>query len=61
MTSRKGAKPKKRQYMTLEDFKKRFYPKTVKSEAQCKPDENCNFGTQLAKESLSRHVAVLGF
>lgn len=61
MNSRKPVKSKKKQYTSVEEFRRKFYPKAVKAEAQCRPDNNCNFGTQLAKESLNRHVAVLGF
>jgi hypothetical protein len=50
-----------RRFTSYEEFLKEFYPKSTESKAQEKSEENGDFGTELALDSLNKHAKALRF
>ena len=51
-----------RRFTSYEEFERAFYPESAKTESfEGERDENGDFGTNLAIESLNRHAAILKF
>ena len=51
-----------RRFTSYEEFQKAFYPESAKPEGSGEDeDENHDFGTHLAIQSLNRHAEILKF
>lgn len=50
-----------KRFTRYEEFLEEFYPKSTESKAQEKTEENRDFGTELALDSLNKHANALRF
>ena len=50
-----------RRFTSYEEFLKEFYPKSTENKVQEKSEENGDFGTELALDSLNKHENALRF
>ena len=50
-----------RRFTSYEEFLKEFYPTSTESKVQEKSEENRDFGTELALDSLNKHANALRF
>jgi hypothetical protein len=55
-----GQKAVKR-FTTYEEFLKEFYPKSSERQAQQRTEDDGDFGSELAFDSLNRHAGDLRF